>query len=94
MDSSEKLTENSIAKIIVDVAFNIHKRYGPGLLEFAYQSFLVNDLIKRGLKIKPEVPMPILYDDVKLDNGYRADIIVEDLVIVKLKAVEKIAYVR
>ncbi len=85
--------ENSIAKIIVDVAYQIHKTMGPGLLESAYQSFMVNDLQKRGLRIKSEVPMPVVYDKVILNNGYRVDILVEDLVIVELKAVEKIAYV-
>jgi len=91
MDSSEKLTENSIAKIIVDVAFNIHKRFGPGLLESAYKAFMLNDLRKRGLKVKSEVSMPVVYDNVMLDKGCRADIIVEDLVIIELKAVENIA---
>jgi GxxExxY protein len=93
MDSSEILTENSIAKIIVDVAFIIHKRFGPGLLESAYKAFMLNDLRKRGLKVKSEVPMPVVYDNVMLDKGYRADFIVEDLVIIELKAVENIAYV-
>ena len=93
MDSPKPFTENSIAKIIVDVAYQIHKTMGPGLLESAYQSFMVNDLQKRGLKIKSEVPMPVVYDKVILNNRYRVDIIVEDLVIVELKAVEKIAYV-
>ena len=93
MNSSKPFTENSIAKIIVDVAYQIHKTMGPGLLESAYQSFMVNDLQKRGLKIKSEVPMPVVYDQAILNNGYRVDILVEDLVIVELKAVEKIAYV-
>jgi len=93
MNSSKPFTENSIAKIIVDVAYKIHKTMGPGLLESAYQSFMVNDLQKRGLKIKSEVPMPVVYDQAILNNGYRVDILVEDLVIVELKAVEKIAYV-
>ncbi len=60
MDSLKHLTENSIAKIIVDVAYQIHKSMGPGLLESAYQSFLVNDLQKRGLKIKSELPLPVV----------------------------------
>ena len=93
MDSLKHLTENSIAKIIVDVAYQIHKSMGPGLLESAYQSFLVNDLQKRGLKIKSELPLPVVQDQVILNNGYRVDILVEDLVIVELKAVEKMAYV-
>lgn len=93
MDSSKLFNENSIAKIIVDVAYKIHKRFGPGLLESVYQTILVNDLRKCGLKIKSEVPMPIIVDDIKMDTAYRIDIIVEDLVIIEVKAVEKVAYV-
>jgi len=87
------MTENEIAKIIVDTAFKIHNRLGPGLLESAYQAIMVYELQNRGLKIEAEVPMPIQYDGIALDVGYRADILVEDLVIVELKSVEKNALV-
>lgn len=93
MGPSKKHTENSVAKIIVDVAYQIHKKLGPGLLESAYQTIMVDELKKRGLSVKSEVLMPIVYDDVVIENGYRADIIVEDLVIIELKTIEKIAYV-
>ncbi len=93
MEQTTKYTENSLAKIIVDVAFKIHKRVGPGLLESAYQTIMVNDLKKCGLRIKSEVSMPVILDGIEINNGYRADIIVEDLIIIELKAVEKIAYV-
>ena len=93
MGPSKKHTENSVAKIIVDVAYQIHKKLGPGLLESAYQTIMVDELKKRGLSVKSEVLMPIVYDDVVIENGYRADIIVEDLVIIELKSIEKIAYV-
>ena len=93
MGPSKKHTENSVAKIIVDVANQIHKKLGPGLLESAYQTIMVDELKKRGLSVKSEVLMPIVYDDVVIENGYRADIIVEDLVIIELKSIEKIAYV-
>jgi len=93
MEQSKNHTENSVAKIIVDVAFQIHKKLGPGLLESAYQTIMVDELKKRGLDVKSEVIMPVIYDDVVIENGYRADIIVEDLVIIELKSVEKIAYV-
>ncbi|HSM25361.1 MAG TPA: GxxExxY protein [Anaerolineaceae bacterium] len=85
--------ENSVAKIIVDVAFQIHKRIGPGLLESAYQTIMINELKRRGLRVKSEVLMPVIYDETIIENGYRADMIVEDLVIIELKSVEKIAYV-
>ena len=87
------MTENEIAKIIVDIAFKIHNRMGPGLLESAYQAIMVYELQNHGLRIAAEVPMPIQYDGIALNAGYRADILVEDLVIIELKSVEKIATV-
>ena len=93
MDSQDHFSENSIAKIIVDVAYKIHVRFGPGLLESVYQTVMVHDLRERGLMVKCEVPMPIILDGIKMDTGYRADILVEDLVIVELKSIETIAYV-
>lgn len=87
------MTENEIARIIVDAAYKIHTEIGPGLLESAYQALLSLELKKRNLSIKTEVPMPLTYDGIHLDIGYRADIIVEDKVIVELKSVEKISEV-
>jgi len=85
--------ENEIATIVVDVAYQIHVRLGPGLLESAYQAIMVHELRKRGLQVEAEVSMPVYYDDLKLDLGYRADIIVEKSVILELKSVEKVAEV-
>jgi GxxExxY protein len=87
------MNENEIAKIIVDTAFKIHTRLGPGLLESAYQAIMVYELQNRGLQVEAEISMPIHYDGITLDVGYRADIIVERLVIIELKSVEKIAEV-
>ena len=84
------MTENEIAKIVVDVAFQIHKRLGPGLLESVYEIVLAYELKKRGLKVERQAPMAIVYDDIKFDEGFRADLIVEDKVIVELKSVEKV----
>ncbi|MEA1935940.1 MAG: GxxExxY protein [Thermodesulfobacteriota bacterium] len=84
------MTENEIAKIVVDAAFQIHKRLGPGLLESVYEIVLAYELKKRGLKVKRQVPVTIVYDDIKFDEGFRADLIVEGKVIVELKSVEKI----
>ena len=84
------MTENEIAKIIVDVAYHVHKRLGPGLLESVYESVLAYELKKRGLKIERQVPVAIVYDEIKFDEGFRADLIVEDKVIVELKSVENI----
>ncbi len=85
------MNENEIAKIIVDAAFQIHKRLGPGLLETVYEVVLAHDLKRRGLKVKRQVPVAIIYDDIKFDEGFRADLIVEEKVIVELKSVEKVS---
>jgi GxxExxY protein len=84
------MTENEIAKIIVDAAFQIHKRLGPGLLETVYEVVLAHVLSRRGLKVERQVPMAIVFDGIKFDEGFRADLIVEDKVIIELKSVEKV----
>jgi len=84
------MTENEIAKIIVDVAFQIHKRLGPGLLETVYEIVLAHALQRRGLKVERQVPVAIVFDGIGFDEGFRADLIVEDKVIIELKSVEKI----
>jgi GxxExxY protein len=85
------LTENDVAKSIVDAAYKIHTQFGPGLLESAYQAMLAHELRKRGLRVECEKPIPLVYDEVVLELGYRADMLIEDLVLVELKAVEQIA---
>ena len=84
------MTENEIAKIIVDSAFQIHKRLGPGLLESVYEIVLAHVLKKRGLKVERQVPVAIVFDGIKFDEGFRADLIVDEKVIVELKSVENI----
>ena len=81
--------ENEIATIIVDIAFKIHCAIGPGLLESAYEAVMIYELQKRGLAVSAQVPVPIVYESVRLDTGFRADLIVEDLVIVEIKSLEK-----
>jgi len=85
------MNENEIARIIVDAAYKIHTTLGPGLLESAYQAILAYELRTRGLKIETEMMMPVNYLGFSLDIGYRADIIVEDAVIIELKSVEQVA---
>lgn len=87
------MIENEITKIVIDTAYKIHTKIGPGLLESAYQAILVYELKKRGLNVESEIPMPILYEDIKLDVGFRADLIVENKVIIELKSIEKVAEV-
>lgn len=84
------MSENEIAKIIVDSAFKIHTHVGPGLLESAYQTFLVYELKKRGVSVESEFAMPVQYEGVCVNLGYRADLLVEKLVIVGLKSIEKV----
>ena len=83
--------ENEVARQIVDAAYKIHSTLGPGLLESAYQAILVYELQRRGLQIEAERQMPVVYEGLRLDIGFRADLIVEDKVIVELKSVEQIA---
>lgn len=83
--------ENEIAKIVVDCAYQVHKRLGPGLLETVYQAALAYELRKRGLSIAVERGIPVEYDEVRLDVGFRADIIVENKVIIECKAIEALA---
>lgn len=85
------MKENEVAKEVVDAAFQAHKGLGPGLLESVYEVVLSNELTKRGLKIERQKPIPIHYDGLTFEEGFRADIIVEDRLIVELKSVELIA---
>lgn len=87
------IPENEIAREIVDAAFKIHTTLGPGLLESVYQAVLSHELGKRGLCVRREVPIAIRYDDLRFDLGFRADLLVNDLVIVELKSVEQTAAV-
>ena len=84
------MTENEIAKIVVDAAFQIHKRLGPGLLETVYEVVLAHALNSRRLKVERQVPVAIVFDGIKFDEGFRANLIVEEKVIVELKSVERV----
>jgi GxxExxY protein len=85
------MTEDEISRQIVDAAFQIHTRLGPGLLESVYEVLMAHELRKRGLRVERQVPVRIAYDGIVFDEGFRADLIVEDLVIVELKSVERTA---
>lgn len=85
------MTENEIARQIVDAAYKVHTTLGPGLLESAYEAVLAYELSQRGLRAECQVPMPVRYGAVALEVGFRADMIVEDKVIIELKSVEKVA---
>ena len=85
------MTENEIAKIIVDRSFNIHVSLGPGLLESVYEHILYAELIEAGLSVVKQKPIPVTWKGKKLELGFRADLLVENKVIVELKSVEIIA---
>jgi len=82
--------ENQISGIILDAAIAVHTALGPGLLESAYQACLAYELTSRGLRLQTQVPLPIKYRGVCVDAAYRIDLIVEDLVIIEIKAVERL----
>ena len=87
------MTENEISKIVVDAAVKLHQDLGPGLLESVYEVALAYLLIKRGLSCARQVPVPISFDGLQFDEGFKADIVVNDLVILELKSVENIAQI-
>jgi GxxExxY protein len=78
------MTENTIAKEIVDAAFCIHTRLGPGLLESVYDTVLAYELDRRGLRTVRQQAIPVVHENVRIDTGFRADLIVEDKVIVEV----------
>ena len=81
---------NQISGVVVDAAMKVHSALGPGLLESAYEGCLKHELRKRGLKCLSQVEMPLQYDGVAINVGYKLDLLVEDAVVVELKAVEKV----
>ncbi len=84
------MTENEIGTAIIGAAIKVHSVVGPGLLESAYEACLVYELEKQCLRTRKQVVIPIRYEDLSIDNGYRIDLLVEDRVVVELKAVEAI----
>src|SRR5712691_10991264 len=85
------MTENTIAKEIVDAAFRVHTALGPGLLESVYDTVLAYELDRRGLHTVRQQVIPVVYENVRIDVGFRADLVVEDKVIVEVKSVELLA---
>ena len=79
---------NRIAGMVVDAAFAVHSKLGPGLLESVYEVCLVRELEKRGLSVKRQIALPIDYDGIRLDAGLRLDLLIESCLIIELKAVE------
>lgn len=82
------MTENEIGKIVVDCSVRLHMELGPGLLENVYEVVLAHMLRESGLRVERQVPIPIVFHDIRFDEGFRADMVVEDKVILELKSVE------
>lgn len=80
--------ENEISQIVFDAGLKVHRNLGPGLLESAYEECLFYELLKSGLFIEKQKPMPLIYEEVKLDVGYRLDFLVERKVVIEIKSVE------
>lgn len=85
------MNENEIATIIVDAAYTIHQRLGPGLMESVYESTIAYELGKRGLAVRRQQALPVIYETVRMNMGFRADLIVDEKVIVEIKSIETIA---
>jgi GxxExxY protein len=85
------MTENEISKVILDSAIAVHKELGPGLLESVYEVVLAYEVQQRGLLVERQVPIPIRYKDMKFDEAFRADLVVDEKVIVELKSVERVS---
>jgi len=84
-------TENALARQIVDAAFRVHTTLGPGLLESVYETVLAYELSRRGLHLVRQQEIPVVYEGMRIDTGFRADLVVEDEVIVEIKSVEVVA---
>lgn len=87
---SQRMDENSLSGVIIGCGMRVHTALGPGLLESAYEECLYYELRKKGLNVGKQVPLPLIYEEVKLDCVYRLDLIVENQVIIEVKSVESI----
>lgn len=85
------MTENEIAQQIVDAAYKIHTTLGPGLFESVYETVMAQELINRGLRVARQQPIPVVWENVHMEVGFRADLIVENKVIIEIKSVEDLA---
>jgi GxxExxY protein len=88
---TEKERLNNITGNVIGAAIQVHRTLGPGLLESAYEACLAFELGKRGLRVEQQKPVPLIYEDVKLDCGYRMDLLVDGSVVVEIKSVDAVA---
>ncbi|HYE20396.1 MAG TPA: GxxExxY protein [Tepidisphaeraceae bacterium] len=85
------ILEEELTQQIIGAAIEVHREVGPGLLESAYQAFLIHELVQRGLRVRVQEALPVRYKGVEVECGFRIDLIVNDVVLIELKAVEKLA---
>ena len=90
IEPQNMLEKEDLTEQILNCAFKVHSKLGPGLLESAYQACLKYELEKLGLGVKSEVPVPLIYEDIRLECGYRIDLLIDDQVVVELKTVDQI----
>ena len=84
------MNENQVGTILINAAIEVHRQLGPGLLESVYETILAYELVARGLRVERQLPVPIVYKDLRFDEGFRVDLAVEGLVVVELKSVETV----
>jgi len=84
------MNENDIGKLVINACLKVHSALGPGLLESIYETCLAYELEKQGLHVKRQVSLPILYDDLKLDNAFRLDMLLDDKVVIEIKAIDNL----
>jgi GxxExxY protein len=87
------MTENELARIVVDVAYLVHRALGPGLLESVYHAVMIHELRKRGLQVKSKHPIPVVWEGIRIDLAFEADAIVEDKLILEFQSLEAVARV-
>lgn len=85
------MNENEIATIALDICFNIHRQYGPGLFESVYEEIFCYELAKTGIAFKRQQGVPLIHEEIKLDIGFRADVIIDNKVIIEIKSIELLA---
>jgi GxxExxY protein len=89
-ETNSRMTENEIARKIVDVAFKIHSHYGPGLLESVYESIMAHELNKRGMAVSRQQPIPLVHETIRMNVGFRADLVVAHKVVVEIKSIQAV----
>ncbi|MDW8852918.1 GxxExxY protein [Flavobacterium sp. MMLR14_040] len=87
------MTENEISAIVVDICYKMHVKLGPGLLESVYEAILFYELTNKGLFVERQKILPVVWDEIKLDIGFRTDLIIENKLILEIKSIEKITEV-